>query len=86
MIMNKVTKFIVLSKCPGDYEMLVEILEKYLATSGSPGVFVNTSKNILKLLELSMAFRDSRKIGSNLWKSWSVCKYFKKYSEALGIN
>ena len=66
----------------GDYELLVEILEKYLATSGSPGVFVNTSKIILKLWRFIKACRNSRKIFNNFRKSWSVCEYFKKYFEA----
>ena len=40
---------------------LLEIVEKYLATSGSPGVFVNTWKTILKLWELSRTCRNSKK-------------------------
>ena len=64
---------------------LLEILEKCLATSESTGVFVNTWKNILKLWGFCRASRNSRKMFSNFWKYWSVCKYLKKYSEALGI-
>ena len=35
----------------GDFAGLLEVLEKYLPPSGSPGVFVKSYKNILKLVE-----------------------------------
>ena len=62
---------------------LVEHLEMFLATSGSPGMFVNTWKNDLKLWRLFRTCKNSRKISSNFRKSWNVCKYLEKYSEAF---
>ena len=38
-----------------DFVWLVKILDKYLAPSGSPGVFVNTQKHIIKLRGLCKA-------------------------------
>ena len=53
-----------------------------LATSGSPGAFVNISKYILKPWGFIRTCRNSRNMFSNFRKSWSVCKYLEKYSEA----
>ena len=58
----------------GDYELLVEILEKYLATSGSPGVFVNTSKNITGV------FVNTWKDILKLWGFLRDCRISKKNS------
>ena len=68
----------------GNYLWLVEILEMNLATSGSPGAFVNISKYILKPWGFIRTCRNSRNMFSNFRKSWSVCKYLEKYSEAWG--
>ena len=51
--------------------MLQEILEKYLATSGSTGVFMNGWKNILKLLGLSRAWK-------NILKLWGHAEIVEK--------
>ena len=56
-----------------NFVWLVEVIEKYLATSGSPKVFVNCRKNIPKFLGLYRAYKYSRKITSNF-----------RNSEALG--
>ena len=52
--------------------MRVEILEEFLAPSGTPGMFANSKKNIFKLRRLFMAFRNSRKILTTFKKFWSV--------------
>ena len=57
---------------------LIEILEKYLAPSGRPGVFLNSLKSILELGGLCIAFRNSRKILSIFRKSWTVYVNSKK--------
>ena len=78
---------------------LLKIMQKYLQACQTFWSFYNfknmfgTSRhssckyleNILKLGELSMACRSSWNEFSNFRKSWSICKHFKIYSEALGI-
>ena len=45
----------------GDFVGLLEVLEKYLPPSGSPGVFEKSLENILKLGGLCSACRSSKR-------------------------
>jgi len=67
-----------------DFVWLVEIVEKYLGSLQSPGIFVNSYNNILKLGRLCMAGRNCRKILRTFKNSWSVCIFIEKCLEDFG--